>query len=684
MLPPEPRVPGALYMIDLDEYFVVHAPRQTGKTTVLGALADDVNATGERVALVFSCEQAGAAGDDYGAAIDTILATITEEAFTQGLPPGHMPPSPWPDGPPEVRLRAGLSAWSRACPLPLVLLIDEIDSLSGRALITVLRQLRAGHNARTRGGPFPSSVVLCGMRNIRDYKAASGGNPETLNSASPFNVIVDSLRIADFTRDQVAELYGQHTAETGQEFTPEAVDRAFAYSQGQPWIVNALAREITVEMRVKPPTPITAKHIDEAKERVILARATHFDSLAARLREPRVQRVIEPLIAGADLPSVDATYDDDVSYAEDLGLIATGPDVKVANPIYREVIVRLLTAGTQRAIRVEPRSFLLPDGRIDFRKVLSEFAEFWDANGEILAAKEGYHETAAQLIFMAYLQRVVNGGGFVDREFGAGAGRIDILIRNPYTGDDGKPAMQKEAVELKVRRAKDGDPLSEGLEQLDQYLDRHHLDSGYMVIFDRRPEELRGHVFAEITDISTPAGRPVTLLRALQLAPVRVIRDASSVRHRWRRTPWQSGQVGEQSVEVSFWNEIGIGHCRQLTPVARQTDLVSQLRSTFIAHGDERSQCRDPVRDPQCAVPGPPGEVASRTRPAEPGQLADYPREVHALLGYEPGQIPGPRVAGLGQPLGGAQPVRAGYRGGRGRDHHEPPCAAISLLFSPT
>lgn len=163
---------------------------------------------------------------------------------------------------------------------------------------------------------------------------------------------------------------------------------------------------------------------------------------------------------------------------------------------------------------MEPRSFLLPDGRIDVRKVLVDFAEFWDANGEILAAKEGYHETAAQLIFMAYLQRVVNGGGFVDREFGAGAGRIDVLIRKPYAGANGKPAMQKEAVELKVRRAKDGDPLAEGLQQLDDYLDRHHLDTGYMVIFDRRPKEIRGHHLGKVSDVSSPAGRAVTLLRA--------------------------------------------------------------------------------------------------------------------------------------------------------------------------
>jgi hypothetical protein len=341
----------------------------------------------------------------------------------------------------------------------------------------------------------------------------SGGNPETLYGGSPFNSYTDALTIANFTCGQISELYAQHTTETGQEFTTGAVDRAFGYTQGQPWLVNALAREITLKMGIDPAAPVTAAHIDEAKERVIRARGPHLDSLAARLREPRVQRVIEPLISGTDTPTVDPEYDD-VSYAQDLGLLAPGIEAEIANPIYREIIVRLLTAGLQRSIRVEPRAFLFPDGRIDFRRVLTDFTEFWDANGQILAAKEGYHETAAQLIFMAYLQRVINGGGFADREYGAGTGRIDILVRKPYTGPDGKPALQKEAIELKVRRAEDGDPLEEGLGQLDDYLDRHHLGTGYLVIFDRRPEETRGPQLAEITDVTSPAGRAITLLRA--------------------------------------------------------------------------------------------------------------------------------------------------------------------------
>jgi hypothetical protein len=127
---------------------------------------------------------------------------------------------------------------------------------------------------------------------------------------------------------------------------PDALERAFGCSQGQPWLTNALAREIIEKIGVPPPTAITVEHVDEAKERLILARATHLDSLAPKLSEPRVRRVIEPLIAG-DLPEVDDTYDDNVRYVQDLGLVAPNYPIRVANSIYREVIVRVLGAGTE-------------------------------------------------------------------------------------------------------------------------------------------------------------------------------------------------------------------------------------------------------------------------------------------------------------------------------------------------
>jgi hypothetical protein len=513
MVPPEPRLPQARGLIQNGLYFVVHAPRQTGKTTTLQALARDLTAAGRYAAVLFSCERAKVAVDDYGAAGREVLDAIRAAAEDQ-LPEECWPP-PWPVAQPGGLLHVGLTRWARTCPRPLALFADEIDALRGQSLISVLSQLRDGY--RTRPESFPAAVVLCGLRDVRDYRAAAGSRPwpeevaVRMGTSSPFNVKVESLRLPDFTAGQVADLYGQHTAETGQEFTPEAVDLTVEYTCGQPWLVNALAREITDKMQITPPTVVTADHVAVAKERLILARATHLDSLAARLAEPRVRRIMEPLIAGL-LPDLDTTYNDDAAYVRDLGLIALGDPVRVANPIYREVIVRVLGAGVESVVTAEPRAFVLADGRLDFRRVLDEFAAFWAEHSDVLTRGQVYHEAAPQLVFMAFLQRIVNGGGQVEREYGVGRGRIDVLVRKPYRDRQ----VQREAVELKVWRPRQADPLEIGLKQLDGYLTRLGLDHGTLVIFDRRQprSDEDEPIRPEMTDVTSPEGRAVTLLRA--------------------------------------------------------------------------------------------------------------------------------------------------------------------------
>jgi hypothetical protein len=510
MLPPEPRLPQARGLIAHGQYFVVHAPRQTGKTTTLGALARTLTAEGEYATLMFSCETGESSGDDFAAVEEQLLDTIRAAAGMRGLPAELYPPDPWPQAPPGNRLRAGLSAWAARCPRPLVLFFDEIDALRGESLRSVLRQLRDGYQYRPT--EFPASVALCGLRDVRDYKAASGGDPTRLGTSSPFNIKVSSLRIGDFSGAEVGDLYAQHTSETGQPFTAEAVARAFDYTQGQPWLVNSLAREVTEVIGVPPPDPIMPEHVDQAKDRLILARATHLDSLVARLAEPRVRRVVEPLIAG-DLPDADGTYDDDVAYLRDLGLLAPSRPVAIANPIYREVIVRVLGSRTEDVITHDPRSFVLADGRLDFHRLLVEFAGFWREHGEVLASGDYYHEVAPQLVLMGFLHRIVNGGGYIDREYGVGRGRIDLVVRWPYRDQDGKRAWQREAVELKVWRPGRPDPLREGLRQLDDYLQRLDLDHGTLVVFDRRTAAAPLPDRVGFGEDRTPSGRPVTVLR---------------------------------------------------------------------------------------------------------------------------------------------------------------------------
>jgi hypothetical protein len=505
MLPPVARLPEARTLAQEGLYFVLHAPRQTGKTTLLRTLAAELTASGRFAAVASSCEAGSAAHEDYAAAQRAILSHLRSRA-AEALPLDLQPP-PWPEAEALDLLSAALRAWAAACPRPLVLFLDEIDSLEGASLEAVLRQLRAGYDSRP--AHFPASVMLCGMRDVRDYKRASGGGPVRVGSASPFNVKIKSLRLDNFTAEEVLALYAQHTAETGQVFTAGAVAAAVESTGGQPWLVNALAREVVVEMAVPVTEAITPEHVAAARERLIRARATHLDSLAARLAEPRVRRVIEPMLAGT-VVDTGLGYDDDVEYAHDLGLITRKGFLDVANPIYREVITRVLAGAVED--QIHPARYVQPDGQLSMKKLLDGFVAFWDEQGEALLGPLPYHEVAPQLVLMAFLQKVVNGGGFIDREYGLGRKRIDLLVRWPYAGTDGRRQIQREAIELKVWRTGEKDPEKQGLAQLDAYLAGLGLPAGTLVIFDRRGKGKRPKK-AGRTTAAAPSGRAVTVLR---------------------------------------------------------------------------------------------------------------------------------------------------------------------------
>lgn len=509
MIPAEERLPELVTLVERQAYFVVHAPRQTGKTTSLRALARRLTAEGRYAALCFSCEMGRPFEDDVEAAAKAIWSAI-EQLASRELPEDLRPPSPIPAAE-GTFLYKQLSRWAEVCPRPLVLVFDEIDALAGRSLYSVLSQLRVGFPERPAA--FPSSVILSGMRDVRDYKAASGGGPVRMGSSSPFNVKEKSVLLANFTETEVRELYAQHTAETGQAFTKEAISTVMSLTQGQPWLTNALAREVVEELGPLPSEAITEAHIIQAKERLILSRATHLDSLLARLREDAVRRVLEPVLAG-ELPG-GATFDADFEYVVDLGLVAPGLPVRIANPIYREIIVRVLAAQAEAAVAVEPRSYVGTDGRLDVPALLEGFAQFWREHGEIVAGRIDYPEVAPQLVLMAWLHRIVNGGGSIQREVGVGRKRIDLLVQWPHADADGKRMVQRIAMELKVWRDRDkkGDPLERGLAQLDEYLDRLGLEEGVLAVFDCRARAEAIEDRTRLEDGRTPSGRRVMVLR---------------------------------------------------------------------------------------------------------------------------------------------------------------------------
>ena len=123
-----------------------------------------------------------------------------------------------------------------------------------------------------------------------------------------------------------------------------------------------------------------------------------------------------------------------------------------------------------------------PNGELDMDRLLLEFQKFWRRNSEIWEQKADYTEAFPHLLLMAFFQRVLNGGGEIDREYAAGRGRMDLIV---------KYAEKCYIIEIKIIYYYDT-PVAvreEGLEQIQQYRDKIDVSvPAYLVIFDRRPK----------------------------------------------------------------------------------------------------------------------------------------------------------------------------------------------------
>ena len=479
MLPATERLPEVMGFVRRELYFVLHAPRQSGKTTALKQLVRDINGSGERVAMYCSLEALQNV-TKVESAMPMAISLICEAmrivpalaAFADEFDAMRKASSPSDDAAKGVM--TFLSAIAVKCGKPLVLFFDEADCMCFDPLVAFLRQLRNGYVNREEI-PFPASIALAGLRNIKDYKMRIRPDGESVGQASPFNVITSVLTMRLFSEEEMRALYAQHTAETGQVFEEGALAEAYRLSGGQPYLVNALARWCVEKIHHEDYSqPITAADMDEAKEKIIREQGTHLDSMMEKLEEPRVRRVVEPVMLGGML-SADVT-EDDVSYCLDLGLLKkTAGVLSPANPIYSETIVRYMTRMTQDVILVKrPENPWVREDGLDMNALMAAFQQFWRENADANAVPFQYREAYPHLVLQALLQRVINGGGQIVREMALGSGRLDLGVhfRGTVYAVEVKTAALYEKSHEKAR------------EQILRYMDRLGQTEGWLVVAD--------------------------------------------------------------------------------------------------------------------------------------------------------------------------------------------------------
>ncbi|MBS0626954.1 MAG: AAA-like domain-containing protein [Verrucomicrobia bacterium] len=461
--------------IEKKYYFILHAPRQSGKTTAIIEFVKHLNQKNDYKALYLSTEPAHSSFNDVKESVRAILEEFLNQ-ITIFLPEEkiaveYLQTVLKEDTTAKSRVSAFLRFWSQTSEKPVIIFFDEFDGLVGDTLVTFLKQFRTGYTNRPKN--FPQTLCLIGVRDLRDYKVKTKEQEELGVLYSPFNIKGDSLILPDFSLNDVRTLYRQHTEDTGQIFTDEAIEYAFDQTQGQPWLVNALAYQACFRDVQDLSIPITLDIMEKAREALIKRCDTHMDALLDRLNEPRVLQIVDALISGEGENQEFSL--DDLQYVQDLGLINM-KGLCIANPIYKEIIPRTLSYAKQNTITQETFWYQKEDGSLDINKLLQAFTLFYRENSEVWLERFAYKESGPHLLLLAFIQRIINGGGTIHREYALGRKRADLLITWK---------TKRFVIELKINRGKD--PIPEGLEQTASYMDKTGATEGHLVIFDRSP-----------------------------------------------------------------------------------------------------------------------------------------------------------------------------------------------------
>ena len=336
MLPALDRLPGIRELVAGGNYFVVHAPRQTGKTTALKALVREINEKGDMFAIYCTLETMQGASDPNvsNIAIRDLIADNAEMSPHYSAVPGA-PELRSDRGGVGLAIRTVLQNLCRAVEKPAVVFFDESDCLVGNALISFLRQLRDGYVNR-KEIPFPKSIALVGMLDVRDYKAQIRSDGESLGQVSPFNIIAEDMLIPNFTEPDIRTLYAQHTAATGQVFADGVVDDVWRLTRGQPWLVNAIAHECVAKIHgSRYDEVITVADVEAAKEAIIRRNPVHLDYLFYIASYPSIKPFFDAALNG----SVSDTQREEKQFRLllHLGLLCEcGGGFEFSNPVYKE------------------------------------------------------------------------------------------------------------------------------------------------------------------------------------------------------------------------------------------------------------------------------------------------------------------------------------------------------------
>jgi hypothetical protein len=349
--------------------------------------------------------------------------------------------------------------WCDSSTKPVILFIDNLDSISGDTFIHIAQQLTYGFLSVQNS---PQSIGLASTHNIKKYNIWSHQNQRIIPVHTIFTLEMPTLELQNFTKHQIKNFFAQHAHATGQVVTDDALDYIFHLTQGHPWLVNLLGYYACFKLATTRNQPITKKVIEQAQHTIMYEQDIKNDLILERFGEPIARSIIHAIITGTAFDNDQITH----TVLDIESLKKTGMDI--ASLIYQELAQNHPTES-QKAI-ASFDWYQDCSGALNTPKLLSTFQQFYRNNAEYWKSKFKSKKSAPFLLFKAFLETIIGKNiSFQHKQFVASKHSAFMII--PWK-------FQRIAINLTLA-------LSDNTQEMEYYMKTHHATEGHIIHFDQ-------------------------------------------------------------------------------------------------------------------------------------------------------------------------------------------------------
>jgi Predicted AAA-ATPase len=470
------------YLVEEGYYYAINFPRQYGKTTMQYLLSQEFDKKADYLVISTSFEGIG----DLPFESEKKLAPAILNVFAKSFRITNRPLAKFlKESSKDIHnfddLSEFISNWLYDLKKKVVLIIDEVDKASNnQVFISFIAMLRDKYlQAKNHRDITFHSVILLGVHDVKSLKLKLRPN-EASKLNSPWNIAKNLEINFSFSIQEIEPMIDDYAQEHNYTMDIEKItNKLYYYTSGNPFLISQMCSIIDEILLSHDKRPWTIDDVENSYKHLIDGNytTTNFDDVDKNLENnEELFNLVYAIVIQGEIYRFSIS-DPIITQGKTFGILtqnATG-QCDISNKIYEFRIIDYMLSKqktNEAQLNLYATTKFKEAGKLNIVLILERFQLFMKEHNS--AKDNSFLEKNGRLLLMSFLRPIINGKGFMFKENVTSEDRkMDLVV----TYND-----QRYVIELKIWYGEKY--LTDGIEQLCEYLDSYSLNEGYMLIFN--------------------------------------------------------------------------------------------------------------------------------------------------------------------------------------------------------